>query len=73
MNEKTTWKTVRAAVGIVQGVPADAVEDTVALYGETCPYPPGQCRCAPPAGFVSTELADDLFPVQLLRFRPGVF
>jgi hypothetical protein len=27
-----SWRTVRAAIGVVKGLPADAVEDTARLY-----------------------------------------
>lgn len=37
-NEKTSWRSVRAAIGIMKGKPADAVADTESLYDEPTRY-----------------------------------
>lgn len=80
-DEKARWDSVRAAIGVMRGKPADAIADTEALHDEPAPAPcqhdfgrlrSGHCwYCgehsggAPP-NFRFTPLPVDLFPEYII-------
>ena len=52
-DERSRWESVRRAVGVVKGQPADAVEDTSALYDDPPPFQP-------------TSMPTNLFPEYIM-------